>query len=157
MIDTGYQTSFSFQSSFLFWYFQKNPFPSLPAIALKIPPRNPTLNNTIVCHNPKLTIESNVFLLCSLKWKFCHKMLPKYLPITIWTKCTVPTIKTQHLNYRTRSSIKVVLSGLGNMGIHKNMSDSDLECIFQSVTYDWETWITYTEKLLGDSKEWGMG
>ena len=34
-------------------------------------------------------------------------------------------------------------------------SISDLECIFQSVTYDWETWITYTEKILGDSKEWG--
>ena len=34
---------------------------------------------------------------------------------------------------------------------------ADLECIFQSIwiTYDWETWITYTGKIMGDSKEWG--
>ena len=38
----------------------------LPATALKIPPRNPTNNRTKVCHSPKLTIWSKVFLLCSL-------------------------------------------------------------------------------------------
>ena len=39
----------------------------LPAMALKIPPRNPTNSSTTACHQPKFTMESNVFLLCSLQ------------------------------------------------------------------------------------------
>ena len=39
----------------------------LPAMALKIPPRNPTNRSTTACHQPKFTMESNVFLLCSLQ------------------------------------------------------------------------------------------
>ena len=42
----------------------------LAAIALKIPPKNPTAKSTIACHIPKFTIESQVFLLCSLKMYF---------------------------------------------------------------------------------------
>ena len=39
----------------------------LPAMALNIPPRNPTKRRTTACQTPKFTIESKVFLLCSLK------------------------------------------------------------------------------------------
>ena len=39
----------------------------LPAIALNIPPRNPTKRRTTACQTPNFTIESKVFLLCSLK------------------------------------------------------------------------------------------
>ena len=39
----------------------------LPAMALNIPPRNPTKRRTSACQTPKLTIESKVFLLRSLK------------------------------------------------------------------------------------------
>ena len=42
----------------------------LAAIALKIPPKNPTAKSTIACHIPKFTIESQVFLLCSLEIDF---------------------------------------------------------------------------------------
>ena len=41
----------------------------LPAMALKIPPKNPTKSRTTACQVPKLVISSTVFLLCSLE--FC--------------------------------------------------------------------------------------
>ena len=44
----------------------------LPAMALKIPPRNPTNRSTTACHQPKFTMESNVFLLCSLQKQKAH-------------------------------------------------------------------------------------
>ena len=52
----------------------------LPAMALKIPPRNPTNRSTTACHQPKFTMESNVFLLCSLQIETngsCQKMSQK--------------------------------------------------------------------------------
>ena len=57
----------------------------LPAMALKIPPRNPTNRSTTACHQPKFTMESNVFLLCSLQKQKAHvrKCPKKYLQIQV--------------------------------------------------------------------------
>ena len=54
----------------------------LPAMALKIPPRNPTNRSTTACHQPKFTMESNVFLLCSLQ--IGKKALRENVPKSIY-------------------------------------------------------------------------
>ena len=70
----------------------------LPAMALKIPPRNPTNRSTTACHQPKFTMESNVFLLCSLQIETkgsCQKKSQK-----VFTNCG-------HLFKRKRANAKL--------------------------------------------------